>query len=195
MTRKIHLIRHSLTEANEKKLYCGATDMPLSANGVKLALEMVKKCTYPPIAGARVYTSGLKRADETLRLLYGDVDFKTVPELSEMNFGVYELKSYDELKDDPEYLGWLGNESVSCRGGESALEMRGRVFRGFDALFSADGGDALILCHGGVIAAVMDRFFPHEGKSRYEWQPRANEGYTLFFENGGAAGYRKIPEV
>ena len=29
----IYLIRHGKTEANEKRLYCGSTDLPLSEKG------------------------------------------------------------------------------------------------------------------------------------------------------------------
>ena len=29
----VYLIRHGMTEANEKHLYCGSTDLPLSAAG------------------------------------------------------------------------------------------------------------------------------------------------------------------
>jgi len=32
---KIYLIRHGKTTANEKHLYCGSTDLPLSENGIK----------------------------------------------------------------------------------------------------------------------------------------------------------------
>ena len=30
---KIWLIRHGMTEANERRLYCGSTDLPLSDHG------------------------------------------------------------------------------------------------------------------------------------------------------------------
>ena len=29
----VYLIRHGKTEANEKRLYCGSTDLPLSEKG------------------------------------------------------------------------------------------------------------------------------------------------------------------
>ena len=30
---RIYLIRHGKTEANERRLYCGSTDLPLSRQG------------------------------------------------------------------------------------------------------------------------------------------------------------------
>ena len=42
---------------------------------------------------------------------------------------------------------------------------------------------------GGVIAAIMARLFPQEGKNRYEWQPRPGHGYAVTPD-----GYRPIPD-
>ena len=41
---KLILLRHGITEANEKRLYCGATDIGLSETG-KAALLLRKKET------------------------------------------------------------------------------------------------------------------------------------------------------
>ena len=41
---KILLLRHGLTEANEKHLYCGSTDLPLSPAG-RAALRRVGMMT------------------------------------------------------------------------------------------------------------------------------------------------------
>ena len=51
----VFLIRHGKTEANEKHLYCGSTDIPLSEAGV----EELKMMTYR-IENARLITSGMK---------------------------------------------------------------------------------------------------------------------------------------
>ena len=37
----------------------------------------------------------------------------------------------------------------------------------------------MLICHGGVIAAIMGHLFPEEGKSRYDWQPSNGKGYRL----------------
>ncbi|MBR4078576.1 MAG: phosphoglycerate mutase family protein, partial [Christensenellaceae bacterium] len=42
---KLYLIRHGRTMANEKWLYCGSTDIPLSDNGVKRINKSVSN--YP----------------------------------------------------------------------------------------------------------------------------------------------------
>ena len=41
---KIHLLRHGLTEANERGWYLGLTDLPLSPSGLAALLEQKKNC-------------------------------------------------------------------------------------------------------------------------------------------------------
>ena len=67
----IYLIRHGKTEANEKWLYCGSTDLPLSEKG----REELRRIHYD-IRNVRFLTSGMKRTNETLRILFGDVPFE-----------------------------------------------------------------------------------------------------------------------
>ena len=60
----IYLIRHGKTEANEKHLYCGSTDLPLSEAG----REELQSVHYD-IKNVRFLTSGMKRTEETLKTL------------------------------------------------------------------------------------------------------------------------------
>lgn len=193
MKQMIHLIRHSLTEANEKWLYCGFSDLPLSPNGELLARHKALAAAYPDGEGCRFYTSGLLRTDQTLRLLYGKVPFEVLPDLRELNFGAFELCSYDDLKETQAYQEWLknGGETVPCPGGESGEDFKRRVLHAMEALLKR--GDAIVVSHGGVIAAVMAHYFLDERKGRYDWQPKPAEGYTLTVENGKPVSYHKVP--
>jgi alpha-ribazole phosphatase len=73
----IHLIRHGKTTANEQKLYCGATNIPLSDNGITELLELKEQGVYPKDV-AIYFTSGLLRTGQTLDLLYGMVHRKAL---------------------------------------------------------------------------------------------------------------------
>ena len=79
----IYLIRHGKTEANEKRLYCGSTDLPLSEAG----REELQSLTYA-ITPERFVTSGMKRANETLEILFGNVPFSVDSRFREMDFGL-----------------------------------------------------------------------------------------------------------
>ncbi len=171
----IYLIRHGKTMANEQHLYCGSTDLPLSPAG---AAEL-RELTYPPV-NARFLTSGMKRTNETLKILFGDVPFREMPEFREMDFGVFEMRGYEELKADPKYLTWItgDNEGNVPPGGESGKKMVSRVLSAFENL-ERTGEDTVLVTHGGVIAAIMASRFPEEGKNRYQWQPAPGRGYRL----------------
>ena len=65
---KIHLLRHGLTEANERGWYLGLTDLPLSPSGLAALLEQKKKGGYP--GAVRFFTSPLTRCRQTLEVLY-----------------------------------------------------------------------------------------------------------------------------
>ena len=177
----IFLIRHGKTRANEQHLYCGSTDLTLSAAGREELLSM----RYD-ITPARFVTSGMKRTEETLRILFGTVPYSVDSRFREVDFGDFEMKSYEMLKDDPAYQAWLtgDNESNIPPGGESGAQMTQRVL---EALRELPDGTALVT-HGGVIAAIMASLFPADGKHRYQWQPRNGHGYEI---RGGT--YRPIP--
>ena len=168
----VYLIRHGKTEANEKRLYCGSTDLPLSEKG----REELQNLRYD-IPNARFLTSGMKRANETLQILFGNAPYEVDSRVREVDFGIFELRGYEELKDLPEYQSWISgdNERNVPPGGESGEQMRKRVLEAFSEIRE----DTVLVAHGGVIAAIMENLFPEEHKSRYEWQPQNGRGYAV----------------
>ncbi len=177
---KLVLIRHGKTAANEKHLYCGSTDIGLTENGREELRLKKAEIDYPDPGGMQLITSGMKRCEETLEILFGTTGHRIDGRFREMDLGVFEMHSYDELKERPDYIEWISgdNESNVVPGGESGIIMAGRVLYALDELIAA-GQDSVLITHGGVIAAIMSHLFPDEGKNRYEWQPGAGEGYVL----------------
>ena len=98
----IYLIRHGKTVANEQHLYCGSTDLPLSDGGREELHSM-----HYDITPERFVTSGMKRTDETLRILFGNVPFSVDSRFREVDFGAFEMKSYEMLKEKASYQAWL----------------------------------------------------------------------------------------
>ena len=168
----IYLIRHGKTEANEKHLYCGSTDLPLTETG-RTELQNIRY----DIKNVHFLTSGMRRTNETLHILFGNVPYVVDPRFREVDFGIFEMHSYEELKDTPEYQGWLAgdNEANIPPQGESGNQMRERVLQAFREIKE----DTCIITHGGVIATVMAYLFPNAGKNRYEWQPKPGCGYII----------------
>ena len=177
---KLILIRHGKTGANEKHLYCGSTDIPLSDGGRTELLQKKETTAYPNITGYHILTSGMKRCEETLPILYGNIPNETDAAFREMDFGAFEMRSYEEMKNDPDYIAWISgdNESNVTPGGESGNIMTARVIDGLQRLIG-DGRDTLLVTHGGVIAAIMAYLFASESRNRYEWQPKPGGGYVI----------------
>ncbi|MBR6811774.1 MAG: histidine phosphatase family protein [Oscillospiraceae bacterium] len=189
--RQVHLIRHARTEANDSYRYCGWTDLELSRRGREELSELIANKKYPPLA-KNVFTSGLKRTEQTLEMIYGEVEHCIEPDLKEMHFGDFEMHTYEELLSDERYIEWISgdNEANVCPGGESGNIMTKRALRAFERILKECEGDVTIVTHGGVIAAIMAELFPNE-KNRFEWQPKNGTGYTLVFNEG--CSYKQIP--
>ena len=177
----IYLIRHGKTEANEKWLYCGSNDLPLSEAG----REELSRIHYD-IQNVRFLTSGMRRTNETLKILFGDVPYEEKPGFREVDFGIFEMHSYSQLKENAAYQRWCtgDNEANVPPGGESGQQMKRRVLAAFGEIKE----DTVLISHGGVIAAIMEHLFPEENKTRYDWQPQNGCGYAICEE-----GYMPVP--
>ena len=172
----LYLIRHGRTAANEAHLYCGSTDLPLSPAGA----EALRGLAYE-VGDAQFVTSGMRRANETLGILFGNVPYTEEPRFREVDFGIFEMKSYAELKDTPAYQAWLSgdNEENIPPQGESGSHMRARVLEALGQIRE----DTVLVTHGGVIAAIMEALFPEEEKNRYQWQSAPGHGYKIRLES------------
>lgn len=63
ITYKLHLIRHGQTEGNQKGLFVGRTDMPVSEEGFDELSRLRDTYEYPRVGA--VYTSPLRRCIQT----------------------------------------------------------------------------------------------------------------------------------
>ena len=121
---RLYLIRHGRTPANDAHLYCGSTDLPLSEEGRKELQSL-----HYDISPQKILTSGMKRTEETLSILFGDLPHEVNREFREIDFGAFEMKSYEDLKEDPSYQAWItgDNDRNVPPGGESGQQMTERV--------------------------------------------------------------------
>ncbi len=192
--RTLYLLRHGPTEANERHLYCGRMDLPLSPAGRALARETAAR---RPLPACDLYVaSGLRRANETLSLLAGRAPEIEIAELREMDFGAFEMRGYEELKDDADYRRWIedctGPGVVPCPGGESAAQFNARVLEGGEKLLALEWSAALAVVHGGTIVRLMAEWFPGEGKGFYDWQPEYCRGWRVTFDGATPVEYESI---
>ena len=118
---KITFIRHFPTAGNLKKQYIGWKDESI--------IKIVDKFDYSEISNEKnIFVSPLTRAIETADILFSSAKKIIVEDLKEMNFGIFEGKSYEELKDNTLYSNWIeGNCEGRCPEGESKDEFCNRT--------------------------------------------------------------------
>jgi len=186
---KLTLLRHGITEGNLRRLYYGAADIPLLPQGRQALRE--ERGVYP--TAARYYTSGMRRTEETFAVLYGDAPHEKLPGLREMNFGIFEMRSYEEIKDDPRFQAWIAGdmENNAFPGGESPAQVTRRALAAIAPVIAA-GEDAVCVIHGGVIASLMTVWFPKRG-NRFALTPRPGHGWQIDFEGGQPVDFRPAP--
>ena len=174
---KVILLRHGETAGNAMKRYIGATDEPLSTAGREAALAVPPDRTV----GA-VFVSPLLRARETASLLFPAARQYIVPDLREMDFGVFENRSYTEMEDDADYRAWVQSGcTLPCPRGESMESFSLRTEAAFVSCIEQAKRlrleNAVFCVHGGTIMAVMHRF-ASDKKTYYEWCVQNLCGYS-----------------
>lgn len=186
----VYLIRHGKTYCNEQNLYYGKSDVDLCEAGIIELKEKKNKINYKN--SDFYFTSGAKRANQTLELIFPQVSYKTLPKLFEYNFGDFELKSYNELKEIEDYVNWINDEEglLKCPNGESKIDFKNRIKEGFLELIEYLNENkiktAFGVTHGGTIGMILETMY-NSKKKFYEWQPKNGEGYkltTAIKENG-----------
>ena len=183
MRRRCILIRHGRTSGNEEGRYIGAgTDEELSPEGIEEVTTAGDKVRSLLRNDPVIVSSPLIRAIQTAGLLFGDRDTEIIEDLKEMEFGAFEGRNYEELKDDPEYRAWIDSRgSRKCPGGEDIEEFKDRSVRGFVRALDMclAGRDCCIVCHGGNIMAILSRF---KGGDYYDYRVEPLGGYILDIE-------------
>lgn len=196
----IHLIRHGTTEGNKRRVYYGSSDLPLANEGVDLITELTLSGIYPQADDAFLYTSGLIRTEQTFFLIYGCREHKTIPELKEYHFGDFEMKTHDQLQEDPDYQAWIMDKKglTPCPGGESPADFRRRIGEGLAKLLKNHikeenhDKNSIVVCHGGVISIIMGKCFPDADRNYYEWIPDPGRGYSIHILDGEPVSFEEI---
>ncbi|MDE6664915.1 MAG: histidine phosphatase family protein [Ruminococcus sp.] len=158
---RISVIRHGMTEANEKGIYIGKTDLPLSPGGAAEIASKMDEFDYPTVH--RVYSSPLKRCTETADILFPETEIKTVDDLRELDFGDFENKSVEELLNNDDYRKWLkGGKDSRSPNGESLEEMTARTYKALHNIIIDMMNDGIthsaMITHAGIISNMLSCF-------------------------------------
>ena len=169
-------IRHGETAANKEQRYLGRTEEALSLEGREKLLQAYRQSHYPE--AEMVFISPMRRCRETARLLYPLVPKKEIPEWVEMDFGDFEGKNYEDLKDDERYQEWIdSNGTLPFPNGESRETFIKRCMQGMDRMVQLFQGErkVAVIVHGGTIMALLSSLC---GGDYFDYQVRNGEGFV-----------------
>ncbi len=149
---EVILIRHTSVDVPPGICY-GQTDVPLKpsfAQEAAVTAENLK--VYLPFD--HVYTSPLTRCVR-LATYCGYPDAERDKRLMELNFGSWEMKSFDN-NDDPRLKEWYADYlNVAATGGESFAMQYQRVSQFLDELKTKSYKRVAIFAHGGVLICAQ----------------------------------------
>lgn len=200
---KLYFIRHGKTKGNEQRRYVGTTDEPLLPGEA----EKIKAIWQPVFESDQIeaiYASPMKRCLETARVLRRnqerEIPVKEAAGLEECDFGLFEYKNYEELKNDPYYKEWIdSNGCLPFPLGESREEFKSRCVKAFQwAVFDAKSHcyeNVAFVVHGGTIMAVLEEFarpledyFHWQIKNGQGWKGEYYDGESVSMSGGGYSG-------
>ncbi len=169
------LVRHFPTKGNRLKKYIGRTDEPLDDEAERIVIN------YPYVEA--VVITPMLRCRQTAKLLFPENRYLVCDQLRETDFGDFEGKTYEELKENPDYQAWIsGGASGKVPNGESRGEFVKRCMDGchkfIKNLLDQQIESAAFVIHGGTIMAILSELAVEE-KDFYDWQIKNGRAFSL----------------
>jgi len=161
---KFYFARHGQTDWNTLRKVQGTTDIPLNENGIRQAYQLCDYLKANSISFTKIYSSYQTRAVQTAEIAAEQFNtgYVTVKGLEEMNLGLFEGHTWDEILSmyAEEFELWQADRRYSTSpGGESYQMVLERVFQALDYILeqndAASEGNVLIITHGAVIMTLL----------------------------------------
>ncbi len=177
---EIIFIRHGETDLNKARLYFGHMDPSLNETG-RSQLENTRRLLLGREGNIdAVFSSDLKRCTESMDILEIDknIEKKLEKDLREINFGVFEGKTYEEIKEEfPEEVKNMQKDwkNFKSEKGESLQEVMERTVRRLDEIISSyKDKKIVIVTHAGVIQTLVSYYL--SGNLDNYWKFKINNG-------------------
>jgi broad specificity phosphatase PhoE len=161
--RRIYLVRHGVTAWNQAMRMQGQTDVPLAELGQEQAARIGRRMALMALPPQAVWSSDLSRARTTAEAIAQPLGLtvRTLPQLRETGFGVWEGLTRDEIvaRGEGELLANYRLDPFHNRppGSESLEEVWSRMIAAME-IIRADSGGAeriAVVGHGGSLRALI----------------------------------------
>ena len=152
---KLYVTRHGETPMNAAHRVCGLTNIDLTEKGIAQAKEAGRSLQDKGIK--RIIASPLLRAQRTARLIADEIGIDTIEteqQLIEQNYGIYENTDWD----GEAFNANKREFAVRYPGGESMLDLAGRLYPLLNKLKAENGPTTLLVCHGGICRMIRTYF-------------------------------------
>jgi len=153
---RVLLVRHGQSEWNASRRLQGQADVGLTDVGRRQADDLLP--VIEAIGPSKSLSSDLQRVKETAARI-GAPDPQFTDRLREIDVGDWTGRSIDEIEaENPDgYRGWRAGTTTPT-GGESWSEFSDRVCGVIEDERDVPCENLLVVCHGGVIRAILQRF-------------------------------------
>lgn len=153
----LYFVRHGETEHNKKKCYYGSIDVNITNRGILQAEKGAEKLKN--INFNKVYASELKRTSQTASILLQKKQYDLIKDkrINELNFGIFEGKSHEEIREmySEEWKLWCDDwQNFVPPEGESYIQFYTRIKSFMDDILKLNEENVLIVAHGGVIRSI-----------------------------------------
>jgi len=184
MPTKIILIRHGETLWNLRKRYCGFIDASLNNKGKSQAAYLRSKLKGEKVH--KVYSSDRKRAIQTAKIIFKDLEIEKIPDLREMHFGVFEGLTHREItkKYPGIYKKWLDEPfSVLIPAAEDLNSFKRRVVSVFKKIILLNHNKTIaVVCHGGTIGMFICNIL--KTKDFWKYMPSSGSLSIVEYKDG-----------
>lgn len=156
---KLYLIRHGQTQANVSGVFCGSSDIALTAEGERQAQHVGRQLASVPL-DALIHTDMRRSRDTAAIIAHGrELMMETQPLLQEMAFGDWEMRHHKELEASQAegYRAWCQDwQKADVPQGESFTDFTLRIRQALQQLHLRPQVSRLaIVAHQGSLSLLL----------------------------------------
>lgn len=202
---ELYMFRHGSTRMNEEHRYLGTTNESLSPLGIAEVEKRKYSQDYE-----MVFCGPMKRCIETADILFPEISRIEIPEWTEIDFGDFEGRNYEELSGNPDYQRWIDSGgTIAFPNGESREAFIERSKEGFvnmveyiNSLLEQEqcsscgpaqqGMRVAAVMHGGNIMAIL---YSMLGGEYFDYQIKPAHGYHCTITAGNEIKIIQLEEI
>ena len=182
--RKWYLIRHGETDFNKKRFFYGKADVSINETGKEQASRIHQLMKGRAIS--RIYTSQLKRTQETAAIIFPDQIPTAYKALNERDFGLWEGRTANEIQAAFPLVWeeWLESPfEVTPSKAEPFEKFKDRVQSIVEEIRETEDDEIAIVGHLGVLRLIYQYLV--DGDADF-WSIDIPQGTVLLLDDNGS---------